>query len=280
MVAAALAVPARAAPAPIQYIQQYVYAATQQGFALGTVACPAGTFVVSASATHTTNLTSLTPLRGLRTSQDLANFTAVAATGRPYADQPGGARYMTLQAACAPASRLVNAVSRSITVSPVLPTPDFSLLRGVVRCPAGMRAFGGGAYFLASDNHISIAGAAMYENSVTPDGAGWAFRGVTSAKTDRLIVTTQCAILTGSFNVQPVGTPAPAPAFADAAARCLFGYTVLSGGVTFARADNREGEGIVSTLWTSAGGVQVRGYSFNAGVLLTARAQCVPPDSF
>lgn len=288
------AAPAQAdVPPPIQFITQNVYASSASQAALGTVACPTGTFVVSANAYHTTQITSLTPLRNSRTSPNLANFTAVAATAYPYADQSGGAPYMTLRAACVPTSRLSNAVSRSITVASDRTNPFPGPIRGTVRCPAGMRAFGGGAYFLAPDSHISKRSLGMWENSVTSDGAGWTFRGYNQTK-DRLVVTTQCAPLTGSHVVQPVGTPTPPPPtplpgpldlLVDSSARCPIGETALSGGFTFAHADHTEGSGRLTEVLTTFdgvfGGTRAVGNAFFSGdSLLIARTQCVPPGSF
>ena len=283
----AAAAPASADAGAIQYVSK-ILSGTAGQKVLGTVDCPAGTFVVSASASNVEvhqggalppgfvggPITSLAPLRNSRTSPGLANYTAVVVTGFFGTAAPGTLSSVKVQAACAPAARLSNATSREITIAP---THFLGVNRGTVYCPAGMRAFGGGGHFLASDNHIT-KGSEMYENSVTADGTGWTFRGVAFNGTDRLIVTTQCAPLVGSYVPAPSVPASPqAPGYVVAA--CAIGYTVLSGGVTFAHQDHTEGTGGVSETWTSAGGVGVGGYSYD-GSQLIARAQCVPPGSF
>lgn len=277
----AAAWPASADAGAIQYVSKIISGPPGHTM-LGTVDCPAGTFVVSASASNVAALppgplrspiTSLTPLRNSRTSPGLANYTAVVVTGVFGTAAPGTLSSVKVQAACAPAARLSNATSREISIAPT----GFGVSRGTVYCPAGMRAFGGGGHYLASDNHIT-KGAEMYENSVTADGTGWTFRGVARASTDRLIVTTQCAPLVGSY-LPAASVPAPQQAPGYVGVRCAIGYTVLSGGVTFAHQDHTEGTGGVSETWTSAGGVGVGGVSFD-GSQLIARAQCVPPGSF
>lgn len=259
---------------PIQYVTKFVHGTTNQKV-LGTLGCPTGTFVVSASADHA-GITSLTPASNSRSAQGLANFTVVAATGYPEPDGSGGAAFIEIQAACAPASRLSNAVSRSITVA--AGDNNSNARRAVVYCPAGMRAFGGGGYFLTTDNHCSNAASGLVENTVTAAGTGWTVRAYTTAATDRLIVTTHCAPLAGSY-IPQAGVRAPPFSAGYVSARCAIGYTVLSGGVTFVNPNNTEGSGVVFSSWTSAGGVGVNGYAVDDS-LLTARAQCVPPGSF
>ena len=282
----AAAGPASADAGAIQYVSK-ILSGTPGHTVLGTVDCPVGTFVVSASATNVEvhqgaalppgtiggPITSLAPLRNSRTSPGLANYTAVGVTGFFGTAAPGTLASVKVQAACAPAARLSNATSREITIAP----DGHGARRGTVYCPAGMRAFGGGGHFLASDNHNSI-GLEMYENSVTADGTGWTFRGLARAGTDRLIVTTQCAPLVGSYVPAP-SVPAPPQAPGYVSAGCSIGYTVLSGGVAFAHQDHTEGTGGVSETWTSAGGVGAGGYSYDDSQLI-ARAQCVPPGSF
>ena len=283
----AAAAPASADAGAIQYVSK-IFSGTPATLMLGTVDCPAGTFVVSASAINVEihqggafppgfiggPITSLAPLRNSRTSPGLANYTAVVATGWFGPAAPGTLASVKVIAACAPAARLSNATSREITITPTATTVDS---HGTVYCPAGMRAFGGGGHYLASDNHIA-KGAEMYENNVTADGTGWTFRGLPRVGTNRLIVTTQCAPLVGSYTPHP-SVPASRQAPGEVAALCVLGYTVLSGGVTFAHQDNTEGTGGVSEMWASESGVGVGGYSYD-GSQLTARAQCVPPGSF
>ena len=255
---------------------------------LGTVDCPAGTLVVSDSAINVEihqggafppgffggTITSLAPLRNSRTSPGLANYTAVVATGWFGPAAPGTLASVKVLAACAPAARLSNATSRQITIAP---TNFHGVNRGTVYCPAGMRAFGGGGHFLASDNHIA-KGARDVWRLRHRQTARMDVPGLRRAGTDRLIVTTQCAPLVGSYTPHP-SVPASRQAPAEVVALCSIGYTVLSGGVTFAHQDNTEGTGGVSAMWASESGVVVGGYSYD-GSQLIARAQCVPPGSF
>ena len=288
----ALPTPAEAAtPVPIQYVTQTIYPAPfpdYGGYLIGTVACPAGTFVVSASADHG-ELGSLSPIRNSRTSPNLANNTAVLVTGRGIADYTGGTKYLNVTAGCAPAARLSGAVSRQVVLAP----STQSERHVVVICPSGTRAFGGGAYTLGPDNHYSFDGPKMVTNAVTSDGTGWSFTGFLGSPPypdtrDRLIVTTQCAPLAGSYRSQSPAVAAPVPpntfgTFPNTAATCFSGYTALSGGVTWSPDSN--GFGVVvrqTTTFNTPGrssGTYVEGYN-TVGSLLIARTVCVPPTGF
>lgn len=277
------ATPAEAAiPVPIQYVTRTIEQLPGHAdFLLGTVACPAGTFVVSAGADHGV-LGSLSPIRGSRTSPDLANNTAVLVTGKGTADYAGGPRYLNVTAGCAPAARLAGAVSRQVVLAP----STFPVRHAVVTCPSGTRAFGGGAYTLGPDNRYTPY-ASMFINSVTSDGTGWEFSSYMQgpAAQDRLVVTTQCGPLTGSYRSESPAVDAPRPpsdfgTFPHAVATCFSGYTALSGGVTWGP-NNLGTYGTVrqvATFNTPGGstGTYVEGY----GSRLIARTVCVPPEGF
>ncbi len=274
------ATPAEAAtPVPIQYVTRTVEQLPGHAdFLLGTVACPAGTFVVSAGADHGV-LGSLSPIRDSRTSPNLANNTAVLVTGQGTADYAGGPKYLNVTAGCAPAARLTGAVSRQV----VLPPNTFPARHAIVTCPSGTRAFGGGAYALGPDNRYAPYGF-MNINSVTSDGTGWEFNSVMQgpATVDRLVVTTQCAALTGSYRSESPSVDAPKPptdfgTFPHTTATCFSGYTALSGGVIWGP-NNSGTYGTVRqvTMFNTPGGsagTYVEGY----GSRLIARTVCVPP---
>ena len=207
----AAAGPASANAGAIQYVSK-ILSGTPGHTVLGTVDCPVGTFVVSASASNVEvhqgaalppgtiggPITSLAPLRNSRTSPGLANYTAVGVTGFFGTAAPGTLASVKVQAACAPAARLSNATSREITIAP----DGHGARRGTVYCPAGMRAFGGGGHFLASDNH-NPTGCGDVRELRHRRRHGMDVPGRRHAGTDRLIVTTQCAPLVGSYIPHP-----------------------------------------------------------------------------
>jgi len=276
------ATPAEAAtPIPIQYVSRTVEQLPgHANLLLGTVGCPAGTFVVSAGADHGV-LGSLSPIRNSRTSPDLANNTAVLVTGQGTADYPGGPKYLNVTAGCARAARLAGAVSRQV----VLPPSTLPARRAVVTCPPGTQAFGGGAYTLGPDNRYTPY-SSMFVNSVTSDGTGWEFRNLMQGATqDRLVVTTQCGALTGTYRIDSPAVDAPKPptdfgTFPHTVAPCHSGYTALTGGVTWGP-NNAGTYGTVRQITTfntpgGSTGTYVEGY----GSRLIARTVCVQPTSF
>ena len=242
---------------------------------------------MSASADHG-ELGSLSPIRNSRTSPNLANNTAVLVTGRGTADYTGGPKYLNVTAGCAPAARLTGAVSRQVVLAP----STQSERHVVVTCPSGTRAFGGGAYTLGPDNHYTFS-ATMVTNTVTSDGTGSVFTGYLGSPPypdtrDRLIVTTQCAPLAGSYRSQSPAVVAPVPpnnfgTFPHTTATCISGYTALSGGVTWSPDSNGiYGRVRQTTTFNTPGGssgTYVEGYN-TVGSLLIARTVCVPPTGF
>ncbi len=267
-VSAALAPPATAnVPTSIRYVDAYPGRPNGGGAFRATVACPAGMYVVSAGASNTV-ITSLSPISPAVPSQHLANFTAVLVTGTP--SQAGNNPLLdpVVHAACAPASRLAGAVSVTTQVAPGGDS-------GTARCPAGLRAFGGGAYYLAPDSHFSISGERLDEDSLSSDGRAWTFRGSNTNARDRLIVTTQCAPLAGSYIATATALPGQGFVYAE----CFSGYLPLSGGLRMVTSQNMDGKGLTYGVLTEPDNVLVHGVPYYSSSM-TARAQCVPTSLF
>lgn len=267
-VGAALAPTAAAdGPTSIRYVDAYPHRPNGGLPFLATVACPVGMYVVSAGADNML-IYSLSPISPAVPSVDLANFTAVLVTGRP--DHPAGNPFTDpiVHVACAPAARLANAVSVRTQVAPGGDT-------GTARCPAGLRAFGGGAYYLAPDGHYSVSGDRVDEDSVTSDGRAWTFRGSNTNARDRLIVTTQCAPLAGSY----VATAAALSGQDFVYAGCFFGYLPLSGGARMVTSQNTDSIGEMHGVNAGSDFVLVHGFGYFSRPV-TARAQCVPTSLF
>ena len=271
-VAASPTAPASLNPASVQYVSTTLHG-TPGGTVLGTVACPAGTFVVSSAAAGNGDINSLTPLRGARTSDSISNFTAIGATASFSPTTAASSATMGLVAGCAPAAQLAGAVSKTVQVS-----TSTGFKKGLVTCPSGMRAFGGGGHFITPDNRYATNNS-MFSNSVTPDGTGWTFRG-TSAATNRLLVTTSCAYLPGSYiaSTQVALTNGGSETFAQ----CFTGYNALSGGARLLTTDGATGldpTGSIQYSWPTSNGWYVSGNSGGRpNLILNALAQCVPTN--
>jgi hypothetical protein len=140
---------------------------------------------------------------------------------------------MQVTVGCEPFAAISEVTSRTIA----LPYAS-GFRRGVVSCPSGMHAFGGGGYMIKPSGIISTDTYLMASNTVSADGTGWTFAATTTAK-ESLVITTQCAPLRGSYVSQ---TSAQATGFqrANVYGTCLPGYTALSGGVYVSKADGSE----------------------------------------
>jgi hypothetical protein len=108
---------------------------------------------------------------------------------------------------------------------------------GSAVCPAGMRAFGGGAYFRAANGAESQSGYAMSHNSVDPTGRTWLVRVKNSELTDTLVTTTRCAYESSSTLIVKTEYPAVGDR-ANGYARCPVGYLPISGGAHLVSDDN------------------------------------------
>lgn len=254
-------------PTSIRYVNAYPHRPAAGEPMLATVACPAGMYVVSAGADNML-IHSLSPISPAVPSVHLANFTAVLVTGAPYFPEGNPFTDPVVHAACAPAARLANAVSVTTQMAPGVDS-------GTARCPAGLRAFGGGAYYLAPDNHFSTSGQSVDEDSVTSDGRAWTFRGFTPNGRDRLVVTTQCAPLAGSY----VAAASALNGNFFATVGCPTGYLPLSGGVRMVGSQNADGVGVTVGVNVGPDILLVHGFGYYP-MFMTARAQCVPTDLF
>ena len=260
---AAAAPAASLVPSSIQYVTNNIYGASFTHIGPAAVSCPAGTRMVSGGAGHAF-IGAIAPY---------ANFTAVAADGLPIAGT--NPDFLQITVGCAPASLLPNLTSRIIGV----PVPSAGVPRGVVYCPAGMRAFGGGGYFRTPQGRYR-AGGVMFSNTVSADGTGWTVSGSAGAG-DLLILFTQCASLNGYVATNSV--PLTPGGVGQVYATCAPGYTALSGGVYLSRSDGTEHPGnIMWSIPASVGGSS--SWYVSAGsdgypdTKLVALAQCISPS--
>ena len=215
---ASFAAPASAdvpASNPIQYVTQYFWGGSTSFAVSGTVSCPSGSRVVSSGASASGGAGQLTAI-----APDINSFTSATAT----AFAPG---YLQITVGCEAAAAMSEVTTRTIQ----LPYGS-GFRRGVVYCPAGMRAFGGGGYMVKpfGIGGFSRDSVQMVSNSVSADGTGWTFAATTYNSNDAPVITTQCAPLRGSY-VSQTGTAAPDFNQVNTYGSCPPGYTALSGGV-------------------------------------------------
>lgn len=205
---------------PIQYVTQSFYGSSSSVPVTGTVHCPSGSRVVSSGASAPGGqLVGIAP--------DINFHDAATATARLQG-------YMQVTVGCEPFAGMTEVTSRTIGFP-----YGTGFRRGVVYCPAGMRAFGGGGYMAKPSGIISTDSYDMVSNSVSADGTGWTFAATTTAAKESLVVTTQCAPLRSSY-VSQTGTPAPYFTPANVYGSCAPGYTALSGGVYLSKPDGSE----------------------------------------
>ena len=215
---ASFAAPASAdvpASNPIQYVTQYFWGGSTSFAVSGTVSCPSGSRVVSSGASASGGAGQLTAI-----APDINSFTSATAT----AFAPG---YLQITVGCEAAAAMSEVTTRTIQ----LPYGS-GFRRGVVYCPAGMHAFGGGGYMVKpfGIGGFSRDSVQMVSNSVSADGTGWTFAATTYNSNDAPVITTQCAPLRGSY-VSQTGTAAPDFNQVNTYGSCPPGYTALSGGV-------------------------------------------------
>ncbi|GAB2826329.1 hypothetical protein GCM10027176_33420 [Actinoallomurus bryophytorum] len=172
------AVPASAAinPRTLTTAQVRVNGAAQDGLASGNVACPAGSKVIAAGLGHA-RMTGLIPR---------PDFNGVIASGAPQGT--GADQFMVIQVTCAPNDQLAGFTQKQV----MFPFSGSVLRRGVVSCPAGTYAIGGGGMMFNSRGGIS-ASVPMVANTPTADGSGWQVTVLDAIQSDTLTVSTQCA---------------------------------------------------------------------------------------
>jgi hypothetical protein len=243
----------------IQYVTQYFWSDSSASTVMGTVSCPNGSRVVSSGASaNGGQLTAISP--------DINTFTSASASARI-------AGYLQITVGCEAEAALSEVTTRTIQ------QPYGSgFRRGVVYCPAGMHAFGGGGYLVKpfGIGGFSRDSVEMTSNTVSADGTGWTFAADTFSPNDALVVTTQCAPLRGSY-VSATATPAPVVQHVNTYGPCMSGYTALSGGVYLSRPNGTEEvNGFVESSTPASGNRwYVSGISFGSGDKLVALTQCI-----
>ncbi len=244
---------------PIQYVTQSFWSGTASVPVTGTAHCPSGSRVVSSGASAPGG-------QVVGIAPDINFHDAATATARLQG-------YMQVTVGCEPFSAISEVTSKTIA----LPYAS-GFRRGVVYCPSGTRAFGGGGYIMKPSNILSTDTYKMVSNTVSADGTGWTFAATTTAK-ESLVVTTQCAPLRDSY-ISQGRTPAPYFINANVYAPCRPGYTALSGGEYLSKLDGNEVEnGIIDYSVPASGN---RWYTDGeametapGGTTLVALAQCV-----
>ncbi|MFD3310680.1 hypothetical protein [Streptomyces sp. NPDC058694] len=234
----------------------------------GTVLCPTGTRMVNSGAGNA-GIASITPL---------PDFTGASATGRL---RSAAARaFLEIVVGCLPQSQVPGVSSaRWISRTETFFSDAQGSRRGVVSCPSGTRAFGGGGSFRTPQGAPSTKGNAMYSNGVTADGTGWTMMGHSSSLSETLVITTQCAPLPGA-HVAQAHVPLPSNPIAEKIvhAPCTPGDTMISGGVYLSKSDGTEQQGGILDSFPGAEGWIVSGISHGfADTKLVALAQCFLP---
>jgi hypothetical protein len=209
----------------IQYVTQFFWGDVTTVATTGTVSCPSGTRVVSSGASVAGGTRNGAGLVGI--APDINSFTSVTVTGRT-------AGYMQVTVGCEPTAALSEVTTRTIQ----LPYGS-GFRRGVVYCPPGMRAFGGGGYMVRPFGILATGSYDMTSNTVSADGTGWTYAATAVDANTAPVITTQCAPLRGSY-VSTTGTPATHYTSANVYGTCLPGYTALSGGVYLSKPDGNE----------------------------------------
>lgn len=265
----ASAAPASSAAAAfqIQYIKRVVSGAPSTVVS-GTALCPSGTRMVS-SAAGNAGIAAITPL---------PDFSGAEAVGR--LRSTANRAFLEIVVGCLPTAQVPGLSSSNWISRTQNFFPDAQgNRRGVVTCPSGMRAFGGGGSLRTPEGALSTKGNAMYSNTVTADGTGWTMKVFSSSLSEKLVITTQCAPLAGA-QVRQTGIPLPNNPIRELSVHtpCLPGWTMISGGVYLSKADGTEQQGGVLDSFPGAEGWVVSGISHSfADTKLVALAQCFLP---
>jgi hypothetical protein len=247
---------------PIQYMTQSFAGNTTGAAVIGSARCPSGSRVVSSGASAP-----LGQLDGI--SPDINHFDAATASARVQSPQS-----LQVTVGCEPFAAVSEVITRTVGFP-----QGTGFRRGVVYCPSGMHAFGGGGYIRKPSGTISTDTYNMVSNSVTADGTGWTFAASTIAAKESAVITTQCAPLRDSY-VSQTGTPAPFFTTVNVYGPCRPGYTALSGGVYLSKPDGSEvGSGSVDYSVPASGNRwYTEGASYEdpaGGDKLVALAQCI-----
>ncbi len=207
------------------------------------------------------------------------NFTAVQLSAFILYDVPNNSAYAEIK--CAPANQFADVITISSTEHSLKPN---QINRGIVTCPSGMYAFGGGGYFSSSGSDIQ-GSAYNASNSPSADGRSWTYSGVgpeNMNSNSTLVTLTQCAPKVGRDVLIQSGTPLQSiTSFASVYADCPAGYTALSGGFYASNPNGTEVLGY-SPIWSvpasrqqpSASSWFAGGYA-PANTKLVSLAQCI-----
>jgi hypothetical protein len=248
---------------PIQYVTKSYPGNTTNATVIGSAQCPSGSRVVSSGASASGPQGQLAGI-----SPDINHFDA--ATASAHVKSPGS---LQVTVGCQPF-----AASSEITTRTMGFPQGTGFRRGVVYCPPGMHAFGGGGYMRKPSGTISTDTFYMTSNTVSADGTGWTFAAFTVAPKESLVITTQCAPLRDSY-VSQTGTPAPYLAKVNVYAPCQPGYIALSGGVYLSKPDGGEVQSgsIDYSVPASGNRWYTNGFSIQdaQGDKLVALAQCI-----
>jgi hypothetical protein len=194
------------------------------GVVSATAQCPAGMAAVS-SGGLADGLFRLTPGPGY----DSGLVTARAVNGNT-----GFA--IVASATCAPTAQFAGTTVATRETRAHSTTGEWTL---TATCPAGMRAFGGGGHFRASNGTFGTDEFFLGADAPTPNGRGWTVSALDNTFTDTLVVTTRCAFQSSSTRlveeIYPVVLPVPGATqgTAQGYAHCPAGFVPISGGAWF-----------------------------------------------
>jgi hypothetical protein len=188
-----------------------------------TASCPAGMAAVSAGGLAD-GLYSITPGPGYD-SGVVAARAVNGNTGEP----------IVASATCAPTAQFAGTSVATREQRVHSATGEWTQ---TVTCPAGMRAFGGGGHFRASNGTLSTDEFFLSADAPTLNGRGWTVSALDNTFTDTLVVTTRCAFQSSSTRlVEEIYPVVPAPGATEGTARgyahCPAGFVPISGGAQF-----------------------------------------------
>jgi hypothetical protein len=132
------------------------------------------------------------------------------------------------------------------TFSRSFPNDGNDIRTGIITCPAGLRAMGGGGSFVDLNGRAATP-LTFVQDAPTWQGTGWAVSGRPSRTSDVLVMTIRCAPLPGSF-VQVQNITFPNTQNRSLLALCPTSALVVGGGAYVQRpGDGREGEGTITS---------------------------------
>jgi hypothetical protein len=193
------------------------------GVVSATAQCPAGMAAVS-SGGLADGLFSITPGPGY----DSGVVVARAVNGNNGLPIIAGVT-------CAPAAQFAGTTVATHETRAHSTTGEWT---ATVTCPAGMRAFGGGGHFRASNGAFSTDEFFLSADAPTSNGRGWTVGALDNTFTDTLVVSTRCAFQSSSTRlVEEIYPVVPVPGAsvgkAQGYAHCPAGFVPISGGAWF-----------------------------------------------